>query len=797
MDERGWRGWWIISKWGTALVLVLVALGVGYLLRWLWEPSEEEEKKQVVVKEESKEEIVWTCSMHAQIRMPKPGKCPLCGMPLVRTTKTVGATLREFSTTKAAAKLMEIEVAPVERRFVVATIRMVGKVDYDETRLAYITAWVPGRLDRLYVDYTGVSVKKGDHMVSMYSPELLSAQDELLEAIKTLKSVSGSDIGGVREMAERMIEISREKLRLWGLAPEQIAEIEERGTATEHITINAPVGGIVVHKNALEGMYVKEGTRIYTIADLSTVWVKLDAYESDLMWLKYGQKVEFTTVSYPGETFTGTIAFIDPILNEKTRSVKVRVNVPNLEEKLKPGMFVKAVAHAKVAAGGKAMDESLAGKWICPMHPEVIKDAAGTCDICQMALVTTESLGYVAADPTKADKPLVIPATAVLRTGTRAIVYKKVPRKDDDKGEEKPTYQGIEIVLGPRAGDFYLVRSGLKEGDQVVVKGNFKIDSSLQIQAKPSMMTPEGGGGGAHRHGGADKKKGAKKGAAPMSMLPAMSRRQISAVAAAAKDAIKAVEGKDLAKIHSAFDAFEKAINDVDMEPLEALENKQMHMQWMEISMRLLNDALEGKEAKTLKDAGDVVKNWLLANLDSLKLKFDLSGAAAAPSSPAVSAEFRKQLAKVLDAYMKTLEALARDNHDGAIAAVREAANALKGVDMKLLAGDAHMLWMKQSKEIGRILAAAAKAKDIEALREEFAKLSEQMASVIKYLGGPAKTIYKFKCAMAFDGRGAVWLQKDKQTRNPYYGAQMPGCGKVIEVIKARVAGEAGDDVHE
>ena len=153
--------------------------------------------------------------------------------------------------------------------------------------------------------------------------------------------------------------------------------------------IYAPIGGIVIHKNAQEGMYVNTGTKIYTIADLLEVWVRLDAYESDLMWLRYGQKVEFTTEAIPGERFVGTIAFIDPILTQTTRTVKVRINATNFRMRLKPGMFVRAVARAKVAAGVKVMDAALAGKWICRKHPEIVKENAGKCDICEMPLMRT------------------------------------------------------------------------------------------------------------------------------------------------------------------------------------------------------------------------------------------------------------------------------------------------------------------------------------------------------------------------------------------------------------------------
>jgi Cu(I)/Ag(I) efflux system membrane fusion protein len=289
----------------------------------------------------------------------------------------------------------------------------------------------------------------------------------------------------MKRTALQTVQAARDKLRLWGLTAQQIQETETRGKPTDHMTIFAPNGGIVVEKHVTEGMYVAVGARIYTIADLSRVWVLLDAYESDISWIRYGQEVEFETEAYPGEIFRGRITFIDPVLNAKTRTVKVRVNVDNHDYKLKPEMFVRAVVRAHVAGGGRVMDPQLSGKWICPMHPEVVEDRSGTCRECGMELVKTESLGYVAVDKSQPD--LMVPASAVLVTGKRAVVYVAVPHA------EQPTYEGREIVIGPRAGDYFQVKSGLEEGERVVVHGGFKIDSALQIQARPSMMSPEGG----------------------------------------------------------------------------------------------------------------------------------------------------------------------------------------------------------------------------------------------------------------------------------------------------------------
>lgn len=471
-DIKSWFG----NKKVQIAILVIIAFLAGYKLR---SRSLHEHEDALA---NSEKQSIWTCSMHPQIRESKPGKCPLCGMDLIPLAEGGAGDLQiEFS--KAAKKLMEIETAPVERKFVTAQIRMVGKLDYDETKVKNITSWVEGRVDRLYVDYTGITVSKGDHMVYLYSPQLLSAQAELLQAIKSAGNIKPQSSEFISKSIRATLDATREKLRLLGLDEKQIAGIEKTGQPVDHLTINAPIGGIVIQKNVAEGMYVKTGTRIYTIADLSQLWAKLDAYESDMMWIRYGQEVEFTAEAYPGEVFKGRISFIDPVLNDKTRTVKLRVNVDNSDGRLKPGMFVRAIVRSKVADAGKVMDEEMAGKWVCPMHLDIVKEVSGICDICEMDLVTSESLGFASSDDSKA--PLVIPATAPLITGKRAIVYVQI------QGAEKPTYIGKEIELGPRAGNYYIVKSGLMEGEIVVTNGNFKIDSEMQLQAKQSMMSFE------------------------------------------------------------------------------------------------------------------------------------------------------------------------------------------------------------------------------------------------------------------------------------------------------------------
>ncbi len=756
------------------LIALVVVLAVGF---WLGRRggSSEATPTEVAAETETQDQVeVWTCSMHPQIRRYEPGLCPICNMDLVPVSMgdTTG-TMRQLTVSENAQKLMDIQTAPVERKFVPAIVRMVGKVDYDETRLEYITAWLPGRLDRLYVDYTGLPVKKGDHMVYLYSPELISAQEELLQALQAVKNVEKTKLGVMRDMTQSTVTAAREKLRLWGLKPEQIEQIERTGKVQDHMTIYAPSSGIVIHKNALEGMYVETGTQIYTIADLSQVWVKMDAYESDLEWLRYGQQVEFTTVSHPGEVFRGTISFIDPILNERTRTVKIRVNVPNPNGKLKPGMFVKATVEANVAAGGRIMEASLAGKWICPMHPEVIKPQAGTCDICEMPLVTTKSLGYVTDDPNTVEKPLVIPVSAALITGTRAIVYVQVP------DTEKPTFEGREIVLGPRAGDYYLVRSSLKEGEQVVVNGNFKIDSSLQIMAKPSMMTPEGvGAGGVHDEG------------TTAADLPALFEYQLKAVVAAGRKVQAVAAGEDLAALRGAFAEVERAVKNVDMEQLTG----RPHKLWMELSMRLTNDAVEGKTAETLEDAEEMGVA-LSETLNTVKSEFGVTEEELALPRTPVDSRFKGQLATVLEGYFNIHKALADDSAASAANAARASLETLKAVDMGLLTGEVHEQWMDASAELQAVLTEIAGTEDIKSQREHFHRLSQQTAETVRRFGSVLQgPVYLIHCPMAFDNTGASWLQPDDKTLNPYFGDQMLRCGGVEEVIGVKAIWQEKDN---
>lgn len=674
---------------------------------------------------------IWTCSMHPQIRLPNPGKCPICGMDLIPAAEEGAgaeggkAPMRRLVLSETARKLAQVQTSPVERKPVEVTLRMVGKLTYDERRMAYITSWIAGRLDRLYVDFTGTVVEKGQPMVYLYSPDLLAAQSELIHAVRAAGDLQKSGSESLRSTAAQTIESAKEKLRLWGLTDAQIQEVLRRGAPTDRMTILAPISGTVVHKDGFEGMYVKTGTRIYTIADLSSLWLKLDAYESDLSWIRLGDLVRFETESYPGEAFAGTVSFVDPFLDEKTRTIKVRVDVPNPDGRLRPGMFARAVLHAT-------------------LHGD--------------------------------RPPLVIPASAPLLTGKRAVVYVEVP-------DQPGTYEGREVVLGPRADHYYVVRYGLREGEKVVTHGNFKIDSAVQILAKPSMMTPEGGGGGGmHHHGGAAPAAKESASAGGALEVPDAFRRQLTAMMKAFQAVRAAVEADDWTAARTAYGDLKNALDRVD----DGLLDGHPWMVWDELSMLLKNDVIVGLDAKKPGERRDAFAS-LEGHMHRLMARFGLDHAkmAEAPKPLEVPQAFRDQLRRVIDAYLEAHEALAADKTEAALSAVERTRTALESVDMGLLGGEAHMKWMAVLENIRKALALMEESQDVETLRKCFAILSEAMAVMARDFGlGAGKPLYRIKCPMAFEGQGATWLQPDDTVRNPYYGAQMLGCGEVVEVIQ-------------
>ena len=363
----------------------------------------------------------WTCSMHPQIRQDKPGKCPICAMDLIPVRKSSFSDKaidpNAIQLSEEAAALADVQTSKVSRQNPVKQVRLYGKIVPDERSLQSQTAHVSGRIESLNVDFTGETVRAGQTLATLYSPELFTAQQELLEAIRMGQS--------------QLIQAAREKLYLWKMTDAQIAAIEKSGSISPVVEIKSNTSGIVLSKRVSQGDYVSQGAILFDVANLTKVWALFDAFEVDLPFLSKGDPVEFTLQALPGKKFSGKISFIDPILNTTTRTAKVRVEVPNASLELKPEMYATA---------------------------------------------------NVSAPLRNYKNEIVVPQTAVLWTGKRAIVYVKQPDTNT------PAFLMREVELGPSLGKSYVILNGLREGEEIVTNGVFAIDASAQLEGKTSMM---------------------------------------------------------------------------------------------------------------------------------------------------------------------------------------------------------------------------------------------------------------------------------------------------------------------
>ncbi|GAF05263.1 efflux RND transporter periplasmic adaptor subunit [Saccharicrinis fermentans] len=408
-----------------------IVLIIGLVLGWVFfHSSEKTTEASHNHVEQAEAATIWTCSMHPQIKQDKPGQCPICAMDLIpletNTNNEVGIDPNEIQMSESAMKLAQIQTLIVKKEYSNKEVYLLGKVKPDERNISELTARFGGRIEKLYTNFTGQNVVKGEKLATIYSPELVTAQKELLESIE------------YKESNPSFYRASRNKLKLWDLTDAQIDGIETKGEPQNYFDVLSPISGTVTMRHVSVGDYIKEGNALFQVINLKKVWLMFDAYESDLPWLHEGNKVEFTVQSIPGETFTGKVTFIDPFLDAKTRVANVRVEVDNPKLELKPEMFANGIIKPKIS-GGK--------------------------------------------------KDLMIPKTSVLWTGKRAVVYVKVPEREHN------SFLYREITLGPEAGDFYIVKEGLSEGEEIAVNGVFKIDAASQLEGKPSMMNPSGGAG--------------------------------------------------------------------------------------------------------------------------------------------------------------------------------------------------------------------------------------------------------------------------------------------------------------
>lgn len=320
------------------IIFYTVTLIIGIIIGWLFFHSPHKtgvKQEQIAVVGKVS---IWTCAMHPQIRMEKPGKCPICGMdliPLVQNNASVdpGAIVL----TKEAAALANVHTSVVGKQKPIKEVRLYGKVQADERLLQSQVAQFPGRIEKLLVNFTGEVIRKGQTLASIYSPELVTAQQEFLEAVSTKFSQPG------------IYEASKEKLRQWKITGKQIENIETNGSILKNLDIVATSTGIVMAKRVNVGDFVAQGTTLYDIADLSEVWVLFDAYESDLPFLADGDKLTYTVEALPGINYSGKITFIDPFIDPVTRVSKIRVEINNRAGKLKPGMFAIGVVDANLS----------------------------------------------------------------------------------------------------------------------------------------------------------------------------------------------------------------------------------------------------------------------------------------------------------------------------------------------------------------------------------------------------------------------------------------------------------------
>jgi len=321
----------------NTIYIALGTLVLGLLLGWFFFGGTPENKTSEHQHEQS-ENTIWTCSMHPQIRQPEPGQCPICGMDLIplNSESSDEENPMEIKMSPTAMQLANVQTSVITRQKPVKEVRMNGKVKADERKISSQSSHIPGRIEKLMVSFTGEQVSKGQVLAYVYSPELVTAQEELFEAYK------------IKEDQPQLYQAARGKLSNWKLTEKQIDKILEAGEPQEQFPVLADVSGVVLSKKVNLGDYIKKGQILFEVADLSKIWVLFDVYESDMPWIKKGNDVVFTIQSLPGETFKGNITFVDPVINPKTRVATARIEMNNPGMKLKPDMFAVGIVKSPI-----------------------------------------------------------------------------------------------------------------------------------------------------------------------------------------------------------------------------------------------------------------------------------------------------------------------------------------------------------------------------------------------------------------------------------------------------------------
>ncbi|WP_341216233.1 efflux RND transporter periplasmic adaptor subunit [uncultured Wocania sp.] len=409
-----------MKKYAIYIGILVIGLLLGWIIFGNSSNKETEHNHNEVVEVNQ----MWTCSMHPQIMRPEPGDCPICGMDLIPAESGADGLLADqFKLTENAMALANVQTSIVGNGKVNGNaIKLSGKIVENEESNAVQVSYFSGRIEQLNVSFTGEEIRKGQLLATIYSPELYAAQQELITA------------ASLKESQPTLYKAVRNKLKLWKLSENQINKIETSGKVLENFPVYATVSGTVSEKLVEQGDYIKQGQPLLKIAKLNTVWANFDVYENQIDLFKKGQDVSIITNAYPDKEFKGKVSFIDPVLDTRTRTVKLRVVLNNTNNALKPGMFVE---------------------------------------------------GEIKGVSSNKEQVLSIPSTAILWTGERSVVYIKT-------SPDEPVFEMQEVKLGNTIGENYEVLSGLENGDEIVTNGTFTIDAAAQLQGKKSMMNKKG-----------------------------------------------------------------------------------------------------------------------------------------------------------------------------------------------------------------------------------------------------------------------------------------------------------------
>ncbi len=579
-------------------ILLLFGGTIGYFLNSSSTKNNESHRIEDDIKNE-----IWTCSMHPQIRKNEAGDCPICGMdliPLQEDDSQNDAFAIRMSPT--AMQLANIQTAKVGKMKPIKTVSLNGKIQADERQIFTQSTHIEGRIENLKVNFTGEYISKGTQIATIYSPKLLTAQQELFEAQK------------IKDTQPELFNAAKEKLKSWKLTENQINELLETGTTREEFPILADVSGYVIDKMVNLGDYVRQGEGLYRVANLSQVWVLFDIYESELAWIQKGDKVNYSIESLPSQNFEGTISFIDPFIDPKTRVAQARVIVPNSDLKLKPEMFVSGEVKADLASNNTSKNKE-----------------------------------------SQNSEKITIPKTSVMWTGERSVVY---VRQESEKGID---FVMREVKLGLALGDSYIIEEGLQEGEEIAINGTFSIDAAAQLAGKPSMM------------------------------------------------------------------------NSKEIEKTETTTKN--------------------------KDKNPIKKT-------------------------SISKTAKKSLEPVYDAYFELKNALTKDDLPTAKKASEKMTSSLAKINMSLFGGESHNLYMKYSSNLKEELQHLPHVEKIEAARQKFQAISETMVAMSQSFEPLENIIYVQFCPMADNNKGANWISKDKEIKNPYFGKSMLTCGEVSLEIK-------------